>query len=198
MLRAAKAASLVLLLCTLVVVSVATAVGMRAPPSATAVLAVSNGESGEEGELLASRRLLIPVEGVTRKQLRDNFAETRGGKRRHDALDIMAARGTPIYAVDDGRVAKLFRSAAGGLTIYQFDPGERYSYYYAHLDSYAKGLVEGMRLKRGDVVGYVGSTGNAPAHAPHLHFTIFRMGPDRKWWKGEAVNPYPFLTEAKR
>ena len=201
MLRSAKAASFVLLLSALAVVSLATAVGMRAPPSATAVLSSSGAASGETGDaqdLLASRRLLIPVEGVGRKQLRDNFDETRGGKRRHDALDIMAPRGTPVFAVDDGRVAKLFRSAAGGLTIYQFDPSEGYAYYYAHLDSYAKGLVEGLTVRRGDVVGYVGSTGNAPAHAPHLHFTIFKLGPDKKWWKGTAVNPYPYLTEAKR
>jgi murein DD-endopeptidase MepM/ murein hydrolase activator NlpD len=202
MLRTAKAASIVLLLSTLAVVSVATAVGFRQPPSATAVIRPAtvavNNESGDEGNLLASRRLLIPVDGISRNQLRDNFAETRGGTRRHDALDIMAARGTPVFAVDDGRVAKLFHSAAGGLTIYQFDPHEQFAYYYAHLDSYAKGLVEGMMLKRGDVVGYVGSTGNAPANAPHLHFTIFRLGPDRKWWKGTAVNPYPYLTEAKR
>jgi len=200
-LRSAKAASFVLLLSALAVVSVATAVGIRESPTATAVLPIAvaprNSESGDEGGLLASRRLLIPVEGIARKQLRDNFDETRGGTRRHEALDIMAPRGTPVFAVDDGRVAKLFKSAAGGLTIYQFDPSGDYAYYYAHLDSYAKGLVEGLTLKRGDVVGYVGSTGNAPANAPHLHFTIFRLGPDRKWWKGNAVNPYPYLTEAR-
>jgi murein DD-endopeptidase MepM/ murein hydrolase activator NlpD len=195
----AKAASLVLLLSTLAVVSVATGMGLRAPPSAAAVLHLAANDDGAGGgSLLESRRLLIPVEGIARKQLRDNFDETRGGRRRHDALDIMAARGTPVFAVDDGRIAKLFHSAAGGLTIYQFDPDERFTYYYAHLDSYAKGLVEGMRVKQGDIVGYVGSTGNAPAHAPHLHFTIFELGPDKKWWKGRAVNPYPYLTEAKR
>lgn len=201
MLRSAKAASFVLLLSALAVVSVATAVGSRASPSATAVISSTavtpNNESGDEGNLLASRRLLIPVAGIARKQLVDNFDETRGGKRRHDALDIMAPRGTPVFAVDDGRVAKLFKSAAGGLTIYQFDPGEQFTYYYAHLDAYEKGLVEGLIVKRGDVIGYVGSTGNAPAHAPHLHFTIFRLGPDKKWWKGQAMNPYPYLTEAK-
>jgi murein DD-endopeptidase MepM/ murein hydrolase activator NlpD len=196
--RSAKAASFVLLLSTLAVVSAATAVGLRAPPSATAVLGSTSSEGADTGDLLATRRLLIPVDGISRKQLRDNFDETRGGKRRHDALDIMAPRGTAVYAVDDGRVAKLFKSAAGGLTIYQFDPREQHAYYYAHLDAYAKGLVEGMKVNRGDIVGYVGSTGNAPANAPHLHFTIFRLGPDKKWWRGTAVNPYPYLTEAAR
>jgi murein DD-endopeptidase MepM/ murein hydrolase activator NlpD len=199
MLRTGKAASLVLLLSALAVVSVATAVERHAQMSGAPVAppSASSDDSADAGRLLASRRLLIPVEGIKRQNLRDNFAELRG-QRPHEALDMMAARGTPVYAVDDGRIAKLFHSAAGGLTIYQFDPSEGFAYYYAHLDSYAKGLVEGMRVHRGDVVGYVGSTGNAPAHAPHLHFTIFKLGPDKKWWKGRAVNPYPYLTEAKR
>ena len=96
-------------------------------------------------------------------------------------------------AVDDGRVAKLFKSAAGGLTVYQFDPQEKYAYYYAHLDGYAPGLTEGTLLKRGDLVGFVGSTGNAPQGAPHLHFAVFELGADRKWWRGKAINPYDWL-----
>ena len=149
--------------------------------------------AGTTREPLDEKHLLFPVKGFDRAKLRDNFAEMRG-KHKHEALDIMAPRGTPVIAVDDGRVAKLFRSVAGGTTIYQFDPEERYVYYYAHLDRYAPGLAEGAAVGRGDVIGYVGSTGNAPAHAPHLHFTIFRLDADRKWWKGEAVNPYPFFT----
>jgi murein DD-endopeptidase MepM/ murein hydrolase activator NlpD len=142
---------------------------------------------------LAAKRLAFPVKGLDRKALRDNFHEKRGG-REHLALDIMAARGTPVLAVEDGRIAKLFRSVLGGITIYQFDPGERFAYYYAHLDRYADGLAEGAPVHRGQVIGYVGSTGNAPAHAPHLHFTIFRLGPKREWWKGEAVDPFPYLA----
>lgn len=106
----------------------------------------------------------------------------------------MSPRGTPVVAVEDGRVAKLFLSKPGGITLYQFDPGERYAYYYAHMDGYAPGITEGMQLKRGDVIGYVGSRGNAAPNAPHLHFAIFRLGPERQWWKGEAVNPYPYLA----
>ncbi len=147
-----------------------------------------------DGDALAGRDLLFPVQGYDPSRLRDNFSEQRG-KRRHEAIDIMAPRGTPVVAVEDGRVAKLFASAAGGITLYQFDPSETYAYYYAHLDRYAAGMVEGASLKRGDVIGYVGSSGNAPEHAPHLHFTIFRMGSDKKWWKGEAVNPYPYLAK---
>jgi murein DD-endopeptidase MepM/ murein hydrolase activator NlpD len=105
----------------------------------------------------------------------------------------MAPRGTPVYAVEDGRVAKLFTSVPGGKTIYQYDPSGRIAYYYAHLDRYAKGLADGKDVKRGEVIGYVGNTGNATPTAPHLHFAIFRLGPKREWWKGEPVDPYPYL-----
>jgi len=143
---------------------------------------------------LASRKLTMPVQGYDAHRLRDNFDEMRGGVRRHEALDIMAPRGTPVLAADDGVIAKLFRSAAGGITIYQFDGAQQYAYYYAHLDHYREGLREGEAVKRGDLIGYVGSTGNAPESAPHLHFTIFELGPDKKWWRGKAVNPYPYLA----
>jgi peptidoglycan LD-endopeptidase LytH len=146
------------------------------------------------GSPLASRHLAMPVHGYDAHKLRDNFDEVRGGVRRHEALDIMAPRGTPVVAVDDGAIAKLFRSVAGGITVYQFDAAEKYAYYYAHLDRYAEGLKEGQAVKRGDVIGYVGSTGNAPEGAPHLHFTIFELGPEKRWWRGKAVNPYPYLA----
>ena len=137
--------------------------------------------------------LLIPVSGVLARQLSDTFTQSRGAGRLHDALDIMAPRGTPVVAVADGRVAKLFNSKPGGLTVYQFDAEERLAYYYAHLDSYAPTLAEGQQLRRGDVIGYVGSTGNASPDGPHLHFAIFILGPDKKWWQGIAINPYPLL-----
>jgi murein DD-endopeptidase MepM/ murein hydrolase activator NlpD len=112
----------------------------------------------------------------------------------HEALDIIAPRNTKVLAVEDGRIQKRFTSKAGGLTIYEFDPTEIFAYYYAHLDRYADGIREGQTVKRGDVIGYVGSTGNASPDAPHLHFAIFRIGPERHWWKGEAINPYPVLA----
>jgi murein DD-endopeptidase MepM/ murein hydrolase activator NlpD len=148
---------------------------------------------GAPNDDLASHRLIVPVKDFDARRLVDNYAEVRGSHP-HEALDIVAPRGTPVIAVDDGRVAKLFLSKPGGITLYQFDPGERYAYYYAHLDRYAAGITEGMQLKRGDVIGYVGSTGNASPDAPHLHFAIFRLGPERQWWKGEALNPYPYLA----
>jgi murein DD-endopeptidase MepM/ murein hydrolase activator NlpD len=118
-------------------------------------------------ETLRDRDLKIPVDGVDQDDLRDTFADSRGS-RAHEALDIMAPRHTPVRAVEDGRIQKLFTSKAGGYTIYQFDPTEMFSYYYAHLDRYADGLREGQYARRGDVIGYVGSTGNASPDAPHL------------------------------
>jgi len=141
--------------------------------------------------------LLLPVSGLKADQLTDTFNQTRDGSRRHEALDIMAARGTPVLAATDGTVAKLFTSVPGGLTVYEFDPSQTYAYYYAHLDRYAAGLAQGQALHRGDVIGYVGSTGNAREDAPHLHFAIFLLGPEKQWWKGTPVNPYPLLTQAQ-
>lgn len=137
--------------------------------------------------------LLVPVRGVTPAQLADTFDDARGTGRIHEALDIMAPAGTPVLAAADGPVAKLFDSKAGGLTIYQFDPAGTHAYYYAHLQGYAPGLAEGQPLRRGQVIGYVGSTGNADPAAPHLHFAIFRLGPEKNWWQGTPVNPYPLL-----
>ena len=142
--------------------------------------------------LLDARPLAMPVDGVRPQALRDTFADGRVGGP-HEALDILAPRGTPVRAVDDGRLVKLFHSVPGGITLYQLDPSGRLAYYYAHLDRYAEGLREGMALKRGDVVGYVGSTGNASPDAPHLHFAVFRLGQEQRWWQGTAINPYPAL-----
>ncbi|MEO6363864.1 MAG: M23 family metallopeptidase [Caldimonas sp.] len=136
--------------------------------------------------------LLIPVAGIAAAELRDTFNEGRPGHR-HEAIDIAAPRGREVLAAGDGTVVKLFTSVPGGLTIYQFDPGRRFAYYYAHLDRYAAGVTEGMALRRGDVIGYVGTSGNAAPDAPHLHFAVFRLGPEKKWWKGEAIDPYPAL-----
>jgi peptidoglycan LD-endopeptidase LytH len=143
---------------------------------------------------LAARNLLLPVQGVRREQLQDTFNDSRGnGARTHEALDIMAARGTPVLATEDGRIAKLFISKQGGLTIYEFDPTTTYAYYYAHLDRYADGLKEGDTVRRGQVLGYVGSTGDASPDAPHLHFSIFRLTPEKQWWKGDVINPFGLL-----
>jgi len=138
------------------------------------------------------RPLIIPVAGAGPESIRDMFNEVRGN-RRHEAIDIMAPRGTPVIAADDGVVRKLFTSVPGGLTVYEFDPDQRFCYYYAHLDRYADGLHEGQQLRRGEVLGYVGTSGNAAEDAPHLHFAVIRLDADRRWWKGDYVNPYPLL-----
>lgn len=138
--------------------------------------------------------LLLPVQGIAPSQLRDTFTDARSEGRVHDAIDIMADAGTPVLAVADGTVEKLFDSERGGLTIYQFEPSGRWCYYYAHLQRYADGLAEKQVIRRGDVIGYVGSTGNASADAPHLHFEVHVLGPEKQWWKGESINPYPLLV----
>ncbi|MCC4586286.1 peptidoglycan DD-metalloendopeptidase family protein [Xanthomonas sp. NCPPB 1067] len=142
--------------------------------------------------------LLIPVQGIGRNQLQDTFTDARSEGRVHDAIDILAPAGTPVLAVADGTVEKLFDSERGGLTVYQFEPSGTHCYYYAHLQRYADGLTEKQAVTRGQVIGYVGSTGNANPAAPHLHFEIHRLGPERQWWKGEAVNPYPILHGDQR
>lgn len=143
--------------------------------------------------LTPSQLLGMPIAGLDASQLRDDFADPRGEGRGHEAIDIAAPLGTPVLAVDDGRVVKLFTSERGGLTVYQFDSQDQVAYYYAHLDHYAAGLAEGQPIHRGDLIGYVGYTGNANILAPHLHFAIFALGPEKQWWKGTPINPYPRL-----
>jgi len=140
----------------------------------------------------AQPSLAMPIAGVDIHKLRSNFSEARGGHS-HEALDIMASRGTPVMAVAEGNVVKLFTSKWGGLTVYQFDDSRTWCYYYAHLDRYAAELKEGTLLRKGDVLGYVGSTGDASPNAPHLHFAVFQLGPEKKWWKGTAVDPLTML-----
>lgn len=139
---------------------------------------------------LRHRTLTVPVEGISPQTLVPSYRDARDGERLHEAMDILADRGTPVVAVEEGRIAKLFDSRKGGLTVYHFDPTEQFVYYYAHLDSYAKALDEGDRVRRGQTIGFVGTTGNAPPDTPHLHFAIFKLGPDRKWWQGTPLDPY--------
>jgi murein DD-endopeptidase MepM/ murein hydrolase activator NlpD len=144
------------------------------------------------GFTLGRDPIVMPVEGAKAADLHDSFAETRG-THKHEAIDIMAPRGTPVVAAVDGTIEKLFTSKPGGLTIYEFDRERNYCYYYAHLDRYAEDLKEGQIVHRNERLGYVGSTGDASAEAPHLHFAILQLGPDKRWWVGSPINPYPFL-----
>jgi murein DD-endopeptidase MepM/ murein hydrolase activator NlpD len=170
------------------------------PPNA--VVEVPASTSGRTGVIppgapettdLAARKLTIPVQGVPADKLVRSYHEDRSGRREHEAIDILAPRNTPVVAVEDGMVAKLFTSKAGGLTLYQFDPGQQYSYYYAHLERYADGIKEGDRVHKGQVVGYVGTSGNAPKNTPHLHFAVYRLTADKRWWEGTPIDPYDIL-----
>jgi len=163
--------------------------GSLKPPGPAAVIKPASTPPAE----LVARNLEIPVEGVAPDQLVRSFGDRRDGTRAHEALDIVAPRNTPVRAVEDGTIAKLFNSKAGGITVYQFDPAQQFCYYYAHLERYASGLVEGGRVKRGQVLGYVGTSGNAPKNTPHLHFAVFRLTPERRWWEGTPIDPYDLL-----
>lgn len=143
-------------------------------------------------EALEDRDFTIPVQGITPEQLVQTFDDPRGS-RRHEAIDILAPMGTPVLAVEDGKIARLFTSKAGGITIYQFDPTERFCYYYAHLQRYADGLTEGDTVRKGQLIGYVGVSGNAPKDTPHLHFAIFRLTAEKRWWEGTPIDPYHLL-----
>ena len=164
-----------------------------APPRVPATPPLTRDETPPESANpisdLRSRRLTVPLQGLDRKDLRSSFDEQRGG-RRHEAMDVLSPRNTPVLAVDDGTIAKLFTSKAGGLTVYQFDADSVYAYYYAHLERYAPGLEEHQRVKRGDVIGYVGTSGNAPPDTPHLHFAIFKLTEAKQWWKGTPIDPF--------
>jgi peptidoglycan LD-endopeptidase LytH len=138
--------------------------------------------------------LRLPIEGMNLEMVKGGFYEARAGHR-HEAIDILAPRETPVHAVQDGTVAKLFFSRQGGITLYQFDATGRLCYYYAHLQRYADNLHEGDAVTQGQVIGYVGTTGNAPPNTPHLHFAVFELGADRQWWKGTAVDPYPLFKD---
>ena len=155
----------------------------------------ANATAGSAAPTTMPGKLLVPVQGIKSAQLTDTFYQPRGEQRQHEALDIMAPTGTPVLAVADGKVAKLFHSKPGGLTVYQFDPTEQFAYYYAHLDRYADGIAEGMEVKRGTLIGYVGVTGNSDPNAPHLHFAVVALTPEKQWWKGTPLNPFPLMSD---
>lgn len=142
--------------------------------------------------------LAIPVVGVKASDLVDTFDAARSAGRRHDAIDIMAAEGTPVIAAADGTIEKLFYSnGGGGITIYERSADPKWQYYYAHLSAYAPGLSEGQQVRRGQVIARVGHTGDASASGPHLHFAVNAIGPGQRWWQGTPINPFPILGGRK-
>lgn len=148
-------------------------------------------------DLLLAKQLMVPVNGIAPEKVSDTF-RARRGDRLHSALDIMAPRGTPVLSADAGRVFKIRSNNLGGLTVYAIDTDERFVYYYAHLDHYADGLKEGQSLQPGDVIGYVGTTGNAPPDAPHLHFQLLTYRGHGRWWDGDPLDPKPYLARPGR
>lgn len=174
-------------------------------PTGTAELTSVNGPTADQGANRSAgantaAKLIIPVSGVRAVQLVDSFSDGRGdGSRKHEAIDIMAARGTPVLAATSGTVEKLFLSDLGGKTIYIRSPDRGTIYYYAHLNRYASDLKENQHVRQGQTIGYVGSTGDASAHAPHLHFAILKTSPGSNWWDPtQAVDPYPILMSDSR
>jgi murein DD-endopeptidase MepM/ murein hydrolase activator NlpD len=164
------------------------------PQAAAAPMSTTVASAVQPASLGAPRSLIIPVAGIGASGLQDTFTQARSGGRSHNAIDILAPRGTPVLAAVDGKVRKLLTSNAGGLTIYQFDVEEQRVYYYAHLDHYAA-IREGDFVRQGTVIGYVGTTGNARS-TPHLHFAIEVLPLTKEWWKGAALNPYPLLMQS--
>lgn len=142
-----------------------------------------------------SETLIIPVKGVTADKLTDSWGSPRSGGRQHHGIDIFAAQGTEVKATAPGKIVKLYLSKRGGITIYQASEDGALVFYYAHLNGYASDLKVGMPVARGQVIGYVGQTGNAPV--PHLHFEVLTANAERQWWKGEPMNPYPLLKAGK-
>ena len=167
-------------------------------PVIEAATAPTTGRGGDptipaDSGSLRGRGLEMPVKDVPRSALVESFHEVRSGNREHEAIDILSPRNTPVVAIEDGTIAKLFVSKAGGNTIYQFDPSEQYAYYYAHLERYAEGLKEGDKVRKGQVIGFVGTSGNAPKDTPHLHFAVFRLTAAKHWWEGTPLDPYDVL-----
>ena len=163
------------------------------PTSTKPAVVVSAVSSIEAVDYLLARGILIPVAGAALNQLHDTFDEGRDGGRVHRALDILAPRGTAVLSADSGRILRVGSNSLGGNIIYATDPLGRIVYYYAHLDAYQPGLVQGATVARGDTIGFVGTTGNAPRDMPHLHFQVMRMPADGRYWDGDPINPYPLI-----
>lgn len=149
----------------------------------------------EPSSFVGTLKLIIPVVGVRPDQLVDTFADARSEGRSHDAIDIQAPAGTPVVAASDGEIIKLFQTDRGGTTIYQLSPDKKLVFYYAHLQHYADGIYQGKFVRQGEVIGYVGDTGNAGTGNYHLHFSIAALADPKRYWEGTNINPYPLLRK---
>jgi murein DD-endopeptidase MepM/ murein hydrolase activator NlpD len=152
----------------------------------------------DDSSFVGRLNLIIPVAGVRPEQLLDTFDDARSEGRVHDAIDIPAALGTPVLAAANGRILTLFQSERGGTTIYQLSANQELVFYYAHLSGYAPGLAEGDEVHQGQVIAYVGDTGNAGLGNFHLHFSIAAVSDPKRYWEGTNINPYPLLQNRAR
>lgn len=177
---------------------IVTPIETPAPAPAPAPSPEPAAETQTTANFVGQLELIIPVANVRPDQLIDTFDDARSEGRVHDAIDIMAPAGTPVLAATDGRISRLFQSDLGGTTIYQLSPDEKTVYYYAHLQRYADGLSEGSFVRQGDVIAYVGDTGNAGVGNYHLHFSISALSDPKRYWEGTAINPYPLLRSTVR
>ena len=168
------------------------AIGTPLPPTESPSL------SPEPANFVGRMDLIVPVAGVRPEQLLDTYSDARSEGRTHDAIDIIAPAETPVIAAADGKIVKLFQSERGGTTIYQLSANQQFIYYYAHLSHYAEGLTEGNLVKQGQVIAYVGDTGNAGAGNYHLHFSIAIVTDPKRYWEGTNINPYPLLQNRAR
>jgi murein DD-endopeptidase MepM/ murein hydrolase activator NlpD len=151
-----------------------------------------------DAEYLLLRHILVPVAGADMSRVEDTFNDARDGDRVHHAIDILAPRGTPILAADDGRILRMSTNTLGGISMYTVDPNTRLVYYYAHMDHYNDAMSPGRTIVKGDTLGFVGTTGNAPKDTPHLHFQVMRWPSDGKYWNGEPIDPFEALGGLSR
>ena len=192
----ALAATLALNACTIAIGAApeGTPAQAAAPPRPRAEIFIPAAPLPAEGEVAPGASLLIPVRGIGPQQLRDSYSDPRSGGRVHNAIDIMAPEGSPVVAAADGVIHRLRTGGMGGVTIYQVGDDGRTLYYYAHLQRYAAGVREGMPVRRGEVIAYVGDTGNAGRGNFHLHFSVGRLSNPQRWWESDNVNPFPLLA----
>ena len=165
----------------------------QSEPGLSMTIATPTPIQSPQESFVGTVRLIIPVAGVRPEQLLDTFTDARSEGRLHDAIDIAAPAGTAVLAAADGTITKLFQSERGGTTIYQLSMDQQLVYYYAHLHRYADGIYEGKPVKQGEIIAYVGDTGNAGAGNYHLHFSIAALKDPKRYWEGTNINPYPLL-----
>jgi murein DD-endopeptidase MepM/ murein hydrolase activator NlpD len=169
-----------------------------APASNPTLMMVSGSSSMSDADYLRARALVVPVAGADMTRVEDSFGDPRDGERVHRAIDILAARGTPILSADDGKILRMTTSSLGGISMYTVDPVSRLVYYYAHMDHYNDGMSVGRTIAKGDTLGFVGTTGNAPKDTPHLHFQVMRWPADGKYWNGDPIDPFDALGGVHR